>query len=122
MRSSCGFALSRAGGGAILARGVLNAQIEQVCVVSLDTFRSEVNEQFEVRFVPENQLTDAIDPDAPDEVGFLGDSIDLGEAAVEQLALALEPYPHKPGIEATPAEPDEATNPFAVLERLKAGH
>ena len=118
---SCEFALSLEG-GVIMAKGMLKAEIEQICVVSLDAFRSEVHERFEVRFVPEERLKDAFDPDAPDEVGYLGDVIDLGEAAVEQLALALDPYPHKPGVEALTAEPDTATNPFAGLEQLKPGH
>ena len=36
-----------------------------------------------------------------------GATIDLGEATVEQLALALDPFPRKPGI-ALPEEAAEA--------------
>ncbi|MDP2117169.1 MAG: DUF177 domain-containing protein, partial [Brevundimonas sp.] len=45
--------------------------------------------------------------------------IDLGQYAVEQLALRLDPFPRKPGAEfVQPPEPVEIS-PFAVLKRLK---
>ena len=55
------------------------------------------------------------DPESIDEIPYEGSTIDLGEAAAEQLALALDPYPHKPG--ATLPDSDEAPrNPaFAAL-------
>ena len=118
----CGFTLNRSAKDVFDAHGSLTAEVEQTCVVSLDAFRSEVNESFHIRFVPEDALSDSLDPDAPDEVGYPGDVIDLGEAAVEQLALALDPYPHKPGTEPPAAASDAYANPFAGLERFKPGH
>jgi len=43
--------------------------------------------------------------------------------AAEFLALALDPYPRKPGVEfespQPEAEPDEKASPFAALAKLK---
>lgn len=118
----CRFGLSRGDTGLIEATGRLEAVVERTCVLSLDEFDSPVTEAFAVRFVPSaaGPQEDEIDPaeiDAPDEIVYDGTSLDLGEAAVEQLALALDPYPRKPGallpMEEEPAEP----GPFAALSR-----
>jgi len=113
----CGFDLDPAEDGAVLATGKLRARVEQTCVVSLEAFDTEVIEDFRVRFVPAGTETDDIDLEADDEIPYEGAALDLGEAAVEQLALALEPFPRKPGAE-MPAAPEDA-GPFAALARLR---
>ena len=48
--------------------------------------------------------------------------IDLGALTAESLALALDPYPKKPGVEFEPPAVDgtsEGESPFAVLSRLR---
>ena len=58
-----------------------------------------------------------MDEEAPDliEEG----RIDLGQYAVEQLALSLDPFPRKEGAEfVQPPEPTEIS-PFSVLRSLK---
>ena len=102
---SCRFHLTRAVGGAIAARGRLLASVVRTCVVSLDDFETTLEEDFRVRFVPAGAETDNPDPEAEDEIPFTGTVIDLGEAAAEQLALALDPYPRKPGAELPESEP-----------------
>ncbi len=114
---SCRFRLSRAPGGVILAEGRLEALITRVCVVSLDEFETAVAEDFRVRFVPPGLEGDEIDPDSDDEIPYDSAEIDLGEAAVEQLALTLDPYPRKPGAELSEPEPPPPEGPFAVLRR-----
>ena len=47
-------------------------------------------------------------------------TIDLGEAAAEQLALALDPYPRAPGAVLEMEEEPEAA-PFAALAAFPAG-
>jgi uncharacterized metal-binding protein YceD (DUF177 family) len=95
------------------------AQVVQTCVISLDDFGAELDEHFGLSFVPAGEEADDIDPEDPvDEIGYRDSVLDLGEAAAEQLGLALDPYPRRPGAtlpehDAEPAPP----HPFNVLRR-----
>lgn len=106
-RLACRFTLRRAGPSVIEATGELDAEVTQVCVLSLEEFSQPVRESFAVQFVAAGTETSDPDPQSPDQVPYTGHKIDLGEAAAEQLALALDPYPHMPGA-ATAAEADAA--------------
>ena len=119
----CRFELARIGGRGFIigASGLLEARVTQVCVRTLDPFEAELRERFSIRFVPAGKESESDDPEADDEIPYDGGEIDLGEAAAEQLALALNPYPHKPGaalpadVVAEDAPEAEAANPFAAL-------
>lgn len=115
---SCAFHLIREGRDKVLARGVLQAQVTQTCVISLDDFDAAVREVFQVRFVPAGEESEDIDPDSDDEIPFEGNAIDLGEAAAEQLGLALDPYPRMPGVELPELEAEPDPHPFAALRKL----
>ncbi len=111
----CAFRLRRLGASTIEAQGVLRARVTETCVVSLDPFCHDVQEAFTVHFVPSGAEDDNPDPEAIDQIPYSGSAADLGEAAVEQLALALDPFPRKPGA-ALPADATvEAPGPFAAL-------
>ena len=115
----CEWTLS-ARGAVFDATGSLTAQLHQECVVSLDAFPVAVAERFAVRFVPAGQESeDADDPEQPDELPYDGASLDLGEATVEQLALALDPYPRKPGAVLPEDVSDAADNPFDALAKWR---
>ena len=115
---TCTYHLSQEGRTKVMARGTLNADLTLTCVVSLEEFDSTIHEDFRVRFVPEEDITDDVNLDDDDEVPIINGIMDLGEATAEQLSLTLEPYPRKPGLE--PAEPPpDPTSPFAALRRLK---
>jgi len=116
---SCRFRLSPLPGGAVLAEGDLRAQVMRVCVVTLETFEAATEERFRLRFVPEGTGAGDDDPESDDEIGFQGTSIDLGEAAAEQLALALDPYPRKPGAALPDAAGEDTGSAFAALARLQ---
>ncbi|HEY0417947.1 MAG TPA: YceD family protein [Acetobacteraceae bacterium] len=116
---SCRFRLSPESGGRVLAEGDLRAVVVQTCVVTLDDFPSELRERFRLRFVPAGEELEDDDPESEDEIPYEGASIDLGEAAAEQLALALDPYPRKPGAELPEIVPEEDASPFAALARMK---
>ncbi len=45
--------------------------------------------------------------------------LDLGEAAAEQLGLALDPYPRMPGAELPSLDEEEEDRPFSALDRLR---
>ncbi len=115
---SCVFHLVREGRDVVLARGAMHAKVTQTCVITLDDFDAAVEEVFQVRFVPSGEETDDLDPEADDEIPFEGNVIDLGEAAAEQLGLALDPYPRMPGVEMPEIEDDPEPHPFAALRRL----
>lgn len=97
----CAYRLKREGGGGkIRARGDLTAKVTHICIVSAEDFDAAVHDKFTVLFVPSGMEHDDPDPDREDEIPYQGGTIDLGEAATEQLALALDPYPRMPGAEA----------------------
>jgi len=115
---TCHFDLRRDVGDAIEAAGVLRARVTQICVVSLEPFEAAIEEDFAVRFVPAGTESEEIDLEAPDEVGYEGGVLDLGEAASEQLALALDPFPRKPGVELSGAATQGEDSAFAALSKL----
>jgi hypothetical protein len=106
-------------GGIIEAEADLAAGLTQQCVVSLDDFDSTVQEHFVVHFVPAGTEDEEPEPDVPDQIPFEGSMIDLGEAAVEQLALTLDPYPRRPGAEMPAEAGEQAQGAFASLASLR---
>jgi hypothetical protein len=119
---ACRFTLHRPAAskrsGEIIGEGRLTARVRRECVVSLDLFVEEIDEAFRVVFVPEGKESDDDDPDSVDEIPYAAGVIDLGEAAVEQLALVLDPYPRKPGAELPSDANAEAAGPFAALAKF----
>ncbi|WP_240775277.1 DUF177 domain-containing protein [Neokomagataea tanensis] len=134
----------------VRADGKLQARVTQTCAITAEPFEEILAENFTLNFVPANELPeddlefdiDSIDLDAPDDVAHDGKALDLGEAAAEQLALMLDPYPRKPGaglqeaVDVTPsdeelkaaresgkgsAEGSGRPNPFAALTSLRKG-
>jgi uncharacterized metal-binding protein YceD (DUF177 family) len=115
--------------GGVRVRGRIEAEVEQVCVVSLDAFTARVSGEFERFFAGESEPgtsgavhhLDSLEEDEPDLI--VDDKIDLGEIAAEELALALDPYPRKPGAVFVAAPPEEGDggvreHPFKDLEKL----
>ncbi len=115
---SCRFHLTR-DDDVVTARGHLQARVVQTCVVSLEDFEATVEERFRVRFVPSGTEEDSDDPDTDDEIPYEGTQIDLGEAAAEQLGLALDPYPRMPNAALPEAASEGEPHPFAALAALK---
>jgi uncharacterized metal-binding protein YceD (DUF177 family) len=108
--------------------GRFKAVVEQVCGVTLEPFEQPVDGLIDVRVVPPGSPQASVadggevemDPEAPDPPDVLeGDTIDLAAYLIEHLALAIDPFPRKPGavFDYTPATQEES--PFAVLKRLK---
>ena len=93
---ACDFTLRRERNGVIAAAGHLAARVVQVSVVTLEEFSQAVEDRFAVRFVPAGTESEEFDLEAPDEVPYEDGTLDLGEAAAEQLALALDPFPREP--------------------------
>ncbi len=112
-------------GGAVV-EGTLEATVTQECVVSLEPFDNKVFEEISLRFVPEGAGAgsdeasgDGLESDPPDELS--NGMLDLGVVASEFLALGVDPYPRKPGVEFKAAEAGGQPSAFAALEQLKRG-
>lgn len=114
----CAFTLRPSPNEAFTAAGRLRARVVQTCVVTLEDFEADLEERFTIRFVPAGTEAETIDLESDDEIPYEGDTLDLGEAAAEQLALSLDPYPRAPGAELPPEAGDDDGNPFAALKRL----
>lgn len=113
----CRFRLRRLSADTILAEGRLQATVVQTCVISLEDFPAGIDEAFRVRFVPAGTESDDLDPETDDEIGYAGSTLDLGEAAAEQLGLALDPYPRAPGAALPDIADEPEAHPFAALRR-----
>ncbi len=116
--------VSRWRGEGLKIDGSFTADLEQACVVSLEPFRSTLADTFESYFLPAGRLDDASIEEG-DAEPFENGVIDMGEAVAEAVALALDPYPKKPGATFTDIveepEPSKEANPFAGLGRLTEG-
>jgi uncharacterized metal-binding protein YceD (DUF177 family) len=105
--------------------GLVKASITQICVTTLEPFDSIIEEEVEVDFaessgMPAEPPTDINEYNPPDEI--VNGQIDLGALTAEFLALGLDPYPRKPGIDFSYQDPaDEKDSPFAALGKLKGG-
>ncbi len=123
--------------GHFLLKAQFEAEVEQTCVVSLEPVRQHVGESFVRRFAPapdsgqaaggDEDEAEWLDPEAEDPPDPLVDgTIDVGVVVAEALALALDPYPRKPGAgfpEGYRPDPDasEKVSPFAALAKLRTG-
>lgn len=112
----------------IEARGTIRAGVTQSCVASGAPVEQSVEEPFHILFIaPGEPGGDEIEISAEDcdQMEHDGQAVDLGEAAAQTLALALDPFPRARDAEAVLAEAgvvpegEEATGPFAALKALK---
>ena len=115
--------------GGIGAKGVVSADLVQPCAATGLPVPATLTEPFDLRFLR--------DVDAPaseedeielgsedcDLLPLEGDRIDLGDAAVQTLSLALDPFPRHPDAARVLAEKgvlsEEAAGPFAALAKLR---
>lgn len=105
----------------------LRAEAEQACVVTGQAvpfhLLSTITRPLSLVPVEAPREDELVETDLPD---YLPEgTVDLGEIAAEELALALDPYPRAKHADTVlaqyqPADNDDAEdNPFAALERLK---
>lgn len=106
--------------------GRVVADAVQTCGLTLEPLPVHVDRKFSVQMVEaterepdeEGEIDLEMDDDSPDQIE--DGRLDLGQYAVEQLALSLDPFPRKPGaVFEQPKEPGEIS-PFAVLKTLQS--
>ncbi len=112
-------------GRTVHVTGSVRAAVMQVCVVSLEPFEAQVDEPVAIRFAEpvapgreEEGGEHEVQIDAPDPI--VNGRIDLGGVTAEFLALGLDPYPRKPGVDFAWGEGEAGDeSPFAALAGLK---
>ncbi|GGE46298.1 phosphodiesterase [Agaricicola taiwanensis] len=111
------------GRDSVAVSGRIEADIVQICGVTLDPFPVRMEEDVNMLLAPPQEASEEDEEavenlDLPDPL--LGNTIDLGAIALEFFALGIDPYPRKPGIEFTDhVESEEQENPFAALAKLR---
>jgi uncharacterized metal-binding protein YceD (DUF177 family) len=117
--------------GSVLVTGHLEAEVEPICVVTLEPFADHVSEEIEATFAPEDVIARLVEklaaeddedsegtPELPDAI--VNGAIDPAALAVEFLILGLDPYPRKPGVDFPELKVgEEVISPFAALKALK---
>lgn len=116
--------------------GTISADVVQTCVVTLEPLPAHIEAPVSALFVPEGSplaradraggeiVVDAEAEDLPET--FTGGRIDAGALAEEFLALSLDPYPRKPGVEietnqGNGPEGEEAAGPLSeALRKYRA--
>ncbi len=103
--------------------GRLEAEVTQLCVVTLEPVANRVEAELHRVFAlgrqPQGEEI-VIDPLREEPEPLEGETLDLGEIVAEELALALDPYPHAPGARLADTEPEDEsepalTTPFAIV-------
>ncbi|MGC6511589.1 MAG: YceD family protein [Parvibaculales bacterium] len=108
----------------IQAQGKVSATLRQTCVVTLEVFDQQLEENFNTLFLPARMIHDSDDPDADVPEAMTDGIADIGELAVQVLALGIDPHPRKPDAEfqfqgkAADAPVEEKDNPFQALKDL----
>ncbi|MBP5698697.1 MAG: DUF177 domain-containing protein, partial [Alphaproteobacteria bacterium] len=112
--------------GILEVSGKIEANLGLISVISLEEFNKDYTTDFSILYDTNAKYEDIyqddedINLDLPDII--IGGQIDLGDIAIEQLALVLEDHPRKDGEEFESVIEDNSPirhNPFAILERLK---
>ena len=124
-------------GGQIVVEGRLRGRIVQACVLTLDPVTQDLDEPFRIIF--KKDLSDDRDPESGEAVlsaqadspePLSGNMLDVGEIVAEQLSLAADPYPRRPGAKledvlpkprggGRKGPPEKRRHPFAGLAALR---
>jgi len=129
--------IDRRAGGRVVVEGRLRGKIVQACILTLDPVTQDLDETFRIVF--KQDLTEERDPesgealvspqaDAPEPLS--GNLLDVGEIVAEQLSLAADPYPRRPGAkledvlpkprrDGRPGRQEQRRHPFAGLAALR---
>jgi len=98
-------------------RGTVAARLTRECVVSLEEIAEDVDERFDIHFVRRETASETDDEelslDAPEV--HSNPVFDVGELLIQQLSLAMAPFPKKQGASGLTSEfaTQEEASPFA---------
>jgi len=124
------YSITPNGRGRYRLKGSLTAEIEQACVITLESVASTITERFDVSFLPTADMParesgvltmdEEFDPE-PIREGRIA----VGRVVFETLAAAIDPFPRQPGatLERHSTAPQESAggmaSPFSVLANLR---
>lgn len=122
--------------GGVKVKGRFFAELERECVVTLEPLTEEIKEDFERTFLPKGSKLAkpefneegemVLDPDGADIPDlFSGNTLDAWEILIEQVLLAMDPFPRTDNADISVHQaPEEELapkqSPFAVLKSLKS--
>jgi uncharacterized metal-binding protein YceD (DUF177 family) len=129
--------VDRRPGDQVVVEGRLRGRIVQACVLTLDPVTQDLDETFRIVF--KKDLPDERDPESGEAVlsaqadapePLTGNLLDVGEIVAEQLSLAADPYPRRPGAKLEDVLPkprregrkghaEQRRHPFAGLAGLR---
>ena len=105
-------------GDTIAAKGTVRAELEQACTATGDPIEERVDEPFSLRFAPQPEHGEdeeiELGSDDLDTIFHDGRQIALGDAIIDTLALALDPFPRVD-------DADERLRAAGVLTEEEAG-
>src|SRR5215218_984961 len=124
-------------GGQVIVEGRLRGKIVQACVLSLEPVTQDLDDTFRIVF--KENLAEERDPESGEAVlnaqadapePLQGNMLDVGEIVAEQLSLAADPYPRRPGAKledvlpkprhsGRKGQPEQRRHPFAGLAALR---
>jgi uncharacterized metal-binding protein YceD (DUF177 family) len=110
----------------IAVRGRVTGALVQACTVTGVPIDATIDEPVALLFVEalDDQEEVELDAGALDTVEIEGGAVDLGEAAAETMALALDPFPRSPDAEAVLRKAgvisEDDHRPYSPLQDLKA--
>ena len=119
----------RAVAGGIAVTGRVEAEVVQRCAATDLPVPAQIDEAFDLRFL--RDVEPLVEADDEIEIGdadldilpLEGERADVGEAAVQTLSLALDPFPRHPDAGRILAEKgvlnEEQAGPFAALAKLR---
>ncbi|MEL7491122.1 MAG: DUF177 domain-containing protein [Pseudomonadota bacterium] len=112
-------------GNGVRLHGQLDARLERRCVASLEPVDEKISETIDVTFSRDADLNRDGDDfvfESGDIEPLESDEIDLGEFVIQQLALAMAPYPRKDDAASLTDEFGQTgdVSPFAVLKGLQS--
>ncbi len=102
--------------------GRVKARATQTCGLTLEPLPVEIDAPFSISLAEPteedpDEIVITLEDESPDLIE--DGQVDLGQYAVEQLALRLDPFPRKPGAEFVQPEEPAEISPFAVLKQLR---
>ncbi len=135
-RLKADFEIIRWRGAGLKVTADISADVEQSCVVSLETISSRVQEQDEWFFIPEVRPKKNIDSEVVLQIDPLGEDpadplvdgrVDLWQLLIEHLCLMIDPFKRSATVEfetvyqdvmETSAPDSSSVSPFAILKTI----